>query len=605
MQLTRRDLLAGGAGALAVSSLPTAALAQGAADARAGRLLDEMAERLLALKPEEATGLGIDKGARAALKSRLVDKSAAGQRRIADSLRADVQRLRAVERDALSPAVRTNVEVAEAGFVQALDGFAFPYGDVAVGSYRQSPYVVIQNVGAFLDTPKLLENDHRVETRADAEAYLARMRAYARQLDGETERLRRDRGLGVIAPDFLLDKALRQIKLARSGPVEQWVVVRSLADRTKSMSGGYAAKAAAIATAEIAPALDRQIAELTEHRDVAGDAPGVSRLPRGDEYYAWALRAGTTTRMSADEVHRMGLEELRALEAQMDPILRSIGYTQGTVGARMTALGKDPRFGFPDTDAGRAAIMELMRGRISAIKAMMPRAFNTLVRGNVEVKRLPLAEEPGAPGAFGGAGSIDGTVPSRVWLNLRTTKIHTRYSLPTLAYHEGIPGHGWQGEYSFKLPLIRTLLNFNAYKEGWALYSEQIADELGVYAENPVERLGYLQALAFRASRLVVDTGLHAKDWTRAQAIDWFSNATGQSVDEVSGEVDRYCAWPGQACGYKVGHSFINRLRDRAKGELGPRYDWRAFNDAVVMAGDVPLTVLEAVVARHVAGRRA
>ncbi|HEX8389682.1 MAG TPA: DUF885 family protein, partial [Sphingomonas sp.] len=478
-------------------------------------------------------------------------------------------------------------------------------GDVAVGSYRQSPYVVIQNVGAFLDTPKLLDSDHQVNAPADAETYLLRARAYARQLDGETERLAIDRGQGVVAPDFLLDKALGQLRLSRSGPVEKWNLVASLARRTATMPGGYAAKAAAIARDEVAPALDRQIAELERHRALAKGEAGVWRLPRGEEYYAWALRAGTTTRMTPDEVHRIGRDELRALEAQMDPILRSVGYAKGTVGARMTALGEDPRFGFPDTDAGREQIMAFMRGRIAGIRAMMPRVFNTLVRGNVEVVRLPLTEEPGAPGAFGGAGSIDGKVPSRVWLNLRTTKLHTRYSLPTLAYHEGVPGHGWQGEYTFKLPLIRTLLQFNAYTEGWALYSEQMADELGVYSDNPVERLGYLQALAFRASRLVVDTGLHSKRWTRAQAVKWFSEATGQGVDELQGEVDRYCAWPGQACGYKVGHSYINRLRDRAKSRLGARYDWKAFNDAVVGAGDMPLTVLEQLVDRHVAARMA
>jgi uncharacterized protein (DUF885 family) len=234
----------------------------------------------------------------------------------------------------------------------------------------------------------------------------------------------------------------------------------------------------------------------------------------------------------------------------------------------------------------------------------MPRAFHTLVPGNVEVKRLPLAEEPGAPGAYGGAGSIDGTVPGKVWLNLRTTALHSRFSLPTLAYHEGIPGHVWQGEYTFKLPLVRSLLSFNAYTEGWALYAEQLGAELGAYDEDPIGRLGYLQSLAFRACRLVVDTGLHAKRLTRSQAIEWFATANGSSVEEVSGEVDRYCSWPGQACGYKLGHTEINTLRAKAKTALGPRYDFKAFNDAVVLGGSVPLTVLESVIDRHIAARK-
>jgi uncharacterized protein (DUF885 family) len=249
--------------------------------------------------------------------------------------------------------------------------------------------------------------------------------------------------------------------------------------------------------------------------------------------------------------------------------------------------------------------MALLNGRVADIRTRMPRAFRTLVKGNVEVKRLPLAEEPGAPGAYGGAGSIDGTIPGRLWINLRTTDLWTRYSLPTLAYHESIPGHAWQGEYTHRMPTIRTLLAFNAYSEGWALYSEQLADELGVYDDDPVGRLGYLQSIAFRACRLVVDTGLHAKRWTREQAIAWFMEANGSGREEVTGEVDRYCSWPGQACGYKVGHSTINRLRDRAKTTLGPRYDLRDFDDAVVLGGNVPMTVLGTIIDRHVAGSKA
>ena len=173
-----------------------------------------------------------------------------------------------------------------------------------------------------------------------------------------------------------------------------------------------------------------------------------------------------------------------------------------------------------------------------------------------------------------------------------------------MTYHEGIPGHIWQGEYSYKLPLIRSLLAFNAYSEGWALYAEQLADELGAYDGDPLGRLGYLQSLNFRACRMVVDTGLHAKKWTREQAIKWFADANGSSAEELQSEIDRYCVWPGQACGYKVGHNEIVRLRDKAKAALGPRYDLRAFDDAVVLGGNVPLTLLETVIDEHVAQRR-
>jgi uncharacterized protein (DUF885 family) len=368
--------------------------------------------------------------------------------------------------------------------------------------------------------------------------------------------------------------------------------VQSLARRTKNMSGDYAAKATKIATDKIAPALDRQIAELESHRKRATSDAGVWKLPRGDEYYAWALRAATTTQMTPEQIHAMGQEELRVLQSEMDGILKKQGLTQGTVGERMTALGKDARYKFANSDEGRAKVMEYLNGRIVDIRKRLPRAFATMVPGNLEIKRMAPEVEPGAPGAYGCPGTIDGKVPGKFWINLGEMDNWTTYNLATLTYHESIPGHVWQGEYTFKLPLMRSLLGFNSYSEGWALYAEQLAAELGVYENDPVGRLGYLQSIAFRACRLVVDTGLHAKRWTRQQAIQWFATTNGSSLGEVTSEVDRYCAWPGQACGYKVGHSEINRLRTKAQKELGAKFDLRKFDDALVTGGGVPMVVL-------------
>ena len=605
MRTTRRELLLGTAGTLAASALPAHASALFAdTDAAADALLTRTAEAFLKLYPENATSLGIDKDKRAPLKHQLTDRSPQGQRKIVAHLRQTLAELARLDAAALSPVMRTNVEVVQASYANGLEGFGFGYGDVAVGSWRNTPYVVAQNVGAYIDVPRMLDTDHQVKTREDAEAYLDRVESYAEQLDGETERLKIAAAKGVIAPDFLLDKNLKQLKLARGGNTAGWGLVTSLANRTAGMEGDFGNGAWMLANDKIAPALDRQIAELERHRKRATADAGVWKFADGEAYYAWALRAGTTTTMTPDEVHQMGMDQLRAIQAEMDTILKKEGYSHGSVGARMEALAKDPRFTFPEGDPGRAEIMKLLNTRIADIRARMPQAFNTLVKGNVEVRRMPPEEEPGAPGAYGGPGSIDGTIPGKFWINLRTTSLHTRFSLPDLAYHEAIPGHVWQGEYTFKLPLVRSLLQFNAYSEGWALYAEQLADELGVYADNPAEKLGYLQSLGFRACRLVVDTGLHAKRWTRQQAIDWFVTANGSSVEEVSGEVDRYCSWPGQACGYKVGHSEINRLRDRAKAALGPRYDFKAFNDALVLGGNVPMTVLGHVVDRYVAARK-
>jgi uncharacterized protein (DUF885 family) len=296
--------------------------------------------------------------------------------------------------------------------------------------------------------------------------------------------------------------------------------------------------------------------------------------------------------MSPDEIHELGRKELERLHAEMDGLLKSVGYSQGAVGPRMQALAKDPRYQFGEGDKGRAEILAFIQNRLDWINAQMPRAFNTLVKPNMEVKRLPPEEEPGAPGAYGGPGSIDGSIPGRYWINLRTTSLHSKYSLADLTFHESIPGHIWQGEYTRRMPLIRQMLAFNVYSEGWGLYAEQLADELGAYKDDPVGRLGYLQSIAFRACRLIVDTGLHAKRWTREQGVQFFVEVNGSNPLEVASEVDRYCSWPGQACGYKVGHSEINRLRQQAQATLGQTFDLKAFNDTVVLGGNVPLDVL-------------
>ena len=575
----------------------------GTSESNAGALLDRLADNLFRLAPEGATSLGVDTGARADLRSQLTDRSAQGQQQIADRLRADLTEAAALDTAGLSHAARTSVEVVRSAYATSLEGFALPYGDVAVGGWRNTPYVVIQNVGAYLDIPRFLDTEHRIENAADAEAYLARLQSYATQLDGELGRMQSARGAGLVPPAFLIDKALGQIALSAKNAREGGTLVDSIERRTKTIPGGWAARARSIAAQEVAPALERQHAELQMQRTMATGDAGIWARPRGDEFYAWALKASTTTTQSPDEIHELGRRELQGLHAQMDAILKTTGRSRGTVGERMNALSRDPRYQFSEGDKGRAEILAFIQDRLAWIEAQMPRAFNTLVDPNMEVRRLPPEEEPGAPAAYGGAGSIDGAIPGRYWINLRTTDLHSRYSLADLTFHEAIPGHIWQGEYTRRMPLIRQLLAFNAFSEGWALYAEQLADELGAYESDPVGRLGYLQSLAFRACRLVVDTGLHAKRWTREQAVQFFVEVNGSNPLEVASEVDRYCSWPGQACGYKMGHSEINRLRDHAQTTLGSRYDLKAFNDAVVLGGNVPLDVLAKNVDEFTASR--
>lgn len=613
MPFSRRTILASSIAAIVSSTLPAcqqesaniaATASTGAAPdnlKRAQSVLDAATKVLVNSYPETASSAGIDTGEYAHLRSQLTDRTPAGQEKIEAKVRNTLKDLASIDVSDLPSDVALNVDVVRTMFETAAQGFDFSFGDNAMlnlnWSYRPSPYAVAQNTGAFVEIPSFLAAAHKIESAEDAESYLTRLEAYATQLNGETERVIRDGADDYVLPDFLLDKSIAQLQSALASAPATWGLVTAL-------DGDARERAAVIAKEKITPAIQGQIDALTALRPKATNDAGVWAKPQGDEYYAWALRAGTTTNLSPDEVHQMGIDELSSLQARMEPILRSIGYTEGTVGERMTALGKDPRYQFADGDEGRAEIMTFIEDAVAEIRALMPQAFNTLVPGFLEVTRIDPAVEAGAPGAYGGAGSIDGTKPGHFWINLRTPALHTKFNLKDLTYHEAIPGHVWQGEYTFKQPLIRSLLAFNAYSEGWALYAQQIADELGVYDDFPVGRLGYLQSLAFRACRLVVDTGLHAKRWTREQANEWFVTANGSNPEEVAGEVDRYCAWPGQACGYKVGHTTINRLRDRAQSALDENFDFKMFNDAVVLGGAVPMSVLERVVDTHIDSRR-
>ena len=608
MHMNRRGFVAGAAALGATATLPARALAAAGApgDAAAMALLDKHAEALLVSYPENAAALGIDTGKRVALKSLLSDHSAAAEaKRRADAAQR-LTELRAIAAKTLSPHVTVHVETTAVAHEIALDGWRrMPVGDMAflsANGFRSTPYIVSQGNGAFVDVPDMLENKHQVANAADAEAYLARMHAYAKEVRDETERLNADAAKGVYLPGFLNDITARQLRdgAARSA---DWAIVTSFATKTHAagVTGDWAQRAATIAEREIAPALAAQADAVVALRPKAPDVAGMWQVPDAANIYGWLAEAGTTTKRTPEEIHAAGLEQCKALAAEMDPLLRAQGLTQGTAGERLTALGKRPDLLFANTDAGRAELLAYLNQVVAKIRPLMPKAFGKLVRGNLNIKRVPPAIQDGAPNGYAGPGSIDGKIPGTYYINLRDTGIWPRYSLPTLTFHEGIPGHVWQGEYTFDLPLIRTLLSFNAYSEGWGLYAEQIADEVGFYGDDPLGRIGYLQSMNFRAARLVADTGLHHKRWTMDQAMQWFMATTGFTASQARSELNRYCTWPGQALGYKTGHNEINRLRDVAKAKLGARFDVRGFNDAVVQTGGVPLGVLGKVVDRWAA----
>ena len=606
-EFRRREFLGGVAavgllGGCRVSESPAGT----AASEGIAKKLEGIADGILGDFPEVATSLGIDKGARAPLAHRLYDRTPEGVATRNANTRKRLAELEGMDLADLSDSAKLDGAVALAAHKTAVEGGNFPFGDqITLNNdlgYRSTPYVVNQMGGAFIEIPDYLDSKHMVDSEERALAYADRVDAYAKMLDGETQRMAHDRGIGVVAPDFVLDKAIAMIGAGAAENPDQSVVVTSLREKLAEakLDGKIADRVAATMRDKVHPALERQLEELRKHRAVATSDAGVWHARGGPEYYAWALKASTTTNRTPDEVHQIGLEQVKAIQARMDEIMRKQGITGGTVGERMAALGKRPDQLFPNTDAGRQQLLAYLNQNIAAIRPKLPQAFATLVPGKLEIVRVPEAIEAGAPGGYAGAGTADGSVPGRYYINLRDTAEWPKFTLPTLSYHEGIPGHIWQGEYSNRAPLIRSLLSFNAYSEGWALYAEQLADELGMYADDPLGQLGYLQASSFRACRLVVDTGLHAKRWTRDQAIDWFAKTNGDDRNSVQGEVERYCAWPGQACGYKVGHLEIVRLRDKAKQALGPKFDIRTFDDALVKGGGVPMTLLGTVIDQYI-----
>jgi uncharacterized protein (DUF885 family) len=326
---------------------------------------------------------------------------------------------------------------------------------------------------------------------------------------------------------------------------------------------------------------------------------GVWRFKQGEEFYAVALHATTTTQKSPDEVHQFGLDQAKEISARLDDLLRAQGYTQGSVGARIAALSKDPKYLFPDTDAGKADAIAYCNARLAAIRPRLPSVFKRVPPYAFEVRRVPPATEPGAASAFSQGPALDGSRPGIVYFNLHDTAEWPKFALSTTVFHEGLPGHQLEGGLALSnknLPLIRKSIGFSGYAEGWALYAEQLADEIGMYDDDPLGRIGYLKFQLFRAGRCVVDTGIHHMKWSREQAIAYFVDLDGDPEGFATREVERYCATPGQACSYKLGHSVFVNGRARAKAALGARYDIKDFHEAVLDCGRVPLDILDRVI---------
>jgi uncharacterized protein (DUF885 family) len=589
---------------LAASAVPAKALAlvQGSpasGDAALNALFERIFQDLVRRNPTFATSLGLDKGELAYLKGELDVRPPAKAR--AEDLaltRRNLAMVEAVNPATLSPSAQLNREV----IISQMQSQTVAPGEFNIDSVVR-PYPIFQQGGAYFRLPDFLNTAHTIETKADAVAYLSRLEQVGAALDNDTTEQRNQAPRGFVAPAWSLDLTLGQMQKLRAPAPENNTMVDSIVRRTaaKNIPGDWKARAGKIVADKVYPALDRQMALLQQLKGSTRPGDGAWRLDNGEAIYAAALQQATTTTMSPAEVHQIGLDQVADISAQLDTILRSAGYANGTVGQRLAQLNTAPSQVYADTDAGRAELLASLNADVKAMYGKLPKAFATIPTQPLEIRRVPVEIQDGASNGYYNRASLDGSRPAIFFINLKDVGDWPKYSLPALVYHEGVPGHHLQislSQESKDIPTLRKIGGFSAYSEGWALYAEQLADELGGY--DGIERAGYLQSFLFRAARLVVDTGIHSKRWSREQATKYLVDTTGFAEPRSQREVERYCTQIGQACSYKVGHMAWTKARAEAQAALGAKFDIKQFHE-VLKDGAMPLTVLD----RHIKARTA
>ena len=531
--------------------------------------------------------------------ARLTDISVRHNEKIAGQWQQDLDTLHRYRRAALPPAQQLAYDVMDNYLGSQVESRRWMYHD-----YPVNPLFGVQS-----ELPTLMATQQSVASEHEAEQYLDRLEAYGKKFQQLLEGLRLREERGIIPPAFVVQKVLEQMRAFVATPAQQNILYVALADKlanAKSLSedqrGRVLARAEERIVSVVYPAYDQLIAYFERLQPKTRGNNGVWALPDGDAYYAFAVRQNTTTDMTPEELHQLGLAEVMRIEGEMDAILREQNYTEGSVGARMTALGNEPRFLYTNTEAGRAECLADFQKIIDQAGAGLAAVFSRVPASKVEVRRVPEFKEKTSPKAYYDPAPLDGSRPATFWVNLRDVGEIKKFSMRTLAYHEAIPGHHFQISIARELKdvsMVQRVLPFTAYVEGWALYAERLAKELG-YENDPFDDLGRLRDEQFRAVRLVVDTGLHYKRWSREQAIAYMIDKTGMPEADVVAEIERYLVMPGQALAYKTGMLKILELRTRAQTALAERFDLKQFHDQVLLAGALPLDVLEARVDRWI-----
>jgi uncharacterized protein (DUF885 family) len=601
MKLTRRGALLG-AGSLGASAALWGCGAKDAASPELKAVIDKITTAMLKDSPETCTSLTVPEAlAGGPYMGRVSDMSPAAEAARNQWVAGWISDLEKIKPETLNPADKLTHAVVLSSSRYSAGAAPMGYGSAGYGS--PNPYLLSQLTGSYVGMPDFLDSQHMVKTKADADAWLSRVEGFAGQMGQETARVKADVAKGVIPPDFIIDRTIGQLRTFLKTPAKETVLVAGLMRKAKEAgldSEALGTACAKLVAEKVLPEYAAQVALFDSMRAKATSDAGVWKLPQGDAYYQAAMGYWTTTKMTPDEVHELGLDLVKSFGSQMDVGLKSLGMTQGTVGARMAALGKDPKYLYTNDDAGKTQLIADLNVQMDKLKTRLPEVFATMAKADCVVKRVPAYTEAGAPGGYYQSPAPDGSRPGAYYINLRDTAAWPKWSLPTLTYHEAQPGHHMQislAQEAQGLPFLRSkMLWFGAYGEGWALYAEQLADELGLYEGDVAGRLGYAQSAAFRAARLVVDTGIHAKKWTKEQAVTFMMDATGDTRDSIVTEIERYCVWPGQATSYMVGKTNIIRLRAAAKAALGNKFNLKAFHDKILLEGPMPLDVLDGVI---------
>jgi uncharacterized protein (DUF885 family) len=535
----------------------------------------------------------------------LADASLAAEERQREKLRENYETFKRYERSSYTAQELLSYDIWDFFFTNQVEG----------DKWRHHNFPVNQMFGVQSMLPNFMADQHMVERERDARNYIARLNKFPVKFSQVLEGLRLREEKGIFPPQFTVDKVLKQMRGFIEPKPAEHMLVTTLQQKLEKIDPAQLSAEARQALLEDAtraveqsvyPAYRELITYFEALRPKATSNEGVWRLPEGEAYYAYRVKSNTTTELSAEQIHQIGVAEVARIGAEMDSILREAGYTEGTVGARVQQLSKAPEQLYPDTDAGREQVLKDYQAMIDEVSAGLEPYFAVKPKAGVVVKRVPEFSEKTAPGASYNAPSLDGKRPGTFYANLRNLSEVARCGMRTLAYHEGVPGHHFQIAIAQELkglPIFRRMLPFTAYSEGWALYTERLAGEAG-FQKNPLDNLGRLQAEMFRAVRLVVDTGMHHKRWSREQAIQYMTEHTGMGEDEVIAEIERYLVNPGQALAYKVGMLKILELREKARAELGVKFDIREFHDQVLKNGSMPMSILEQVIGEYIAAKK-